>query len=60
MGDDRLPDDMLLSEDQVRDFIERAALVQPRPLGTSVAELREIADELDIDPMGFNQALDQV
>jgi hypothetical protein len=51
---------MVLSESQLRDVIERAVRVLPEKTGVTVAELREIAAELDIDPRALERALDDV
>ncbi|HUF50241.1 MAG TPA: hypothetical protein VMN60_05375 [Longimicrobiales bacterium] len=56
----RLPGDMMLSEDQVRDVIERAAREVPESSGITVAELQQIAAELDISPKALERALDDV
>jgi hypothetical protein len=56
----RPPQDLVLSDAEVRDVIDRAVRTQTRPNGVTIAELRQIAAELDIDPNAFEQALDQV
>lgn len=53
-------DDIVLSEAQVRDVIERATRVVPEKTGLTVSELRQIAIELDIDSRAFEAALDRV
>ena len=60
MKRERLPDDMVLSEEEVREIVERAARELPASSGITVAELRQIAAELDIDPKALTRALDQV
>ncbi len=56
---DQTPDEIVLSDAQVRDVIERATRVVPERTGITVADLRQIAAELDIDPSAFEAALDQ-
>ena len=60
MDNERLPKHMVLSDEQVRQVIERAVRSQPKGTGISIAELRQIAAELDIDSHALEQALDQV
>lgn len=60
MRNERLPDDMVLSEAQMRDIIERATREMPLSTGITVAELRQIAAELDIDPKSLERAFDEV
>ena len=60
MGKQRPPQEMKLSDAEVRDVIERAVRTQPQRSNLTVAELREIAAELDIDPHALELALDQV
>jgi hypothetical protein len=60
MGNRELPDDMILSEAQLREVIERAARMEPSAEGVTVAELRQIASELNIEPRAIQQALDEV
>ena len=60
MATDRLPDGMVLSEAQLRDVIERAVRTAPKREGITIAELREIAAELDIDARALDRALDEV
>jgi uncharacterized membrane protein YeaQ/YmgE (transglycosylase-associated protein family) len=55
-----LPDDLVLSDAQVRGVIERATRVVPERNGITVADLRQIAAELDIDPRALEAALDRV
>ena len=54
-----MSDDLVLSESQLRDIIERAARMSEQD-GVSIAELRRIAHELDIDPQAVDRALAQV
>ncbi len=56
----QLPDEIVLSDAQVRDVIERATRVVPERNGITVADLRQIATELDIDPRALEAALDHV
>lgn len=56
----QLPDEIVLSDAEVRDVIERAVRVVPERNGITVADLRQIAAELDIDPRALEAALDQV
>lgn len=60
MGRHEFPEDLVLSEAQLRAVIERAARAEPRPEGTSIAVLRQIAAELDIDPAALERALNEV
>ena len=60
MNEPQRPDEIMLSDAQVRDVIERATRVVPERTGITVADLRQIAAELDIDPRAFEAALDQV
>jgi hypothetical protein len=53
------PRDLVLSDDEVRDVIARAVRA-PRDPGVTIAELQQIAAELDIDPKALELALDQV
>ena len=52
-------EDRVVSESQLRDIIERAARMSEQD-GVSIAELRRIAHELDIDPQAVDRALAQV
>lgn len=54
------PQDLVLSDAEVRDVIERAVRVDTDRAGVTIAELRQIAAELDIDPHALEVALDQV
>lgn len=56
----QLPDEIVLSEAQVRDVIGRAVRVVPERNGITLSDLRQIAAELDIDPGALEAALDQV
>jgi len=60
MGRHEFPEDLVLTEAQLRAVIERATRAEPRPEGTSIAVLRQIAAELDIDPAALERALDEV
>ncbi|MDX1393166.1 MAG: hypothetical protein R3195_02200 [Gemmatimonadota bacterium] len=60
MPEDRPDEDLLLSEPQVREIIERAARREPGADGVTVAELRQIARELEIDEPALNNALEEV
>ena len=60
MKDKRSSDDVVLSDAQMREVIERATRELPRPSGVTVEELRQIAAELDIDPGSLERALDEV
>jgi len=60
VNDHALPDDLVLSESQVRDVIERAVRAEARSDGTSIAMLRQIAQELEIDPVALERALHDV
>ena len=55
-----LSDEIVLTDAEARDVIERAVRVLPERDGITVADLREIAAELDIDPRALEAALDQV
>lgn len=57
MRRDKLPDDLRLSEAQLRSVIELATRVPPRSEGVSLADLRQIAEELDIDQDALASAL---
>ena len=54
------PQDLVLSDAEVRAVIDRAVRAQSKRGGVTIAELREIAAELDIDPHALELALDQV
>src|SRR5688572_22056950 len=54
------PQDLVLSDAEVRDVIERALRAETMRTGVTVAELRQIAAELDIHPHALELALDQV
>lgn len=60
MPSDDMPKDLQLTQTQLRDIIERAARAEPRAHGVTVPELRQIAEELDIDPWALEQALHDV
>lgn len=60
MSSNDLPDDLVLSDAQLREVVERASRVDQRPSGISIATLRQIAAELDIDPAALERALDEV
>src|SRR4026208_1779878 len=60
MPDEKLPGDLVLSEAQFRKVIELAVRVTPRSEGVSVAELRQIARDLDIDQESLARALSVV
>ena len=55
-----MPDELQLTEDQVREVIERAARLPARGDLVSVSELRQIAAELDVDADALEQALSEV
>lgn len=57
--DRHLPDDLRLTEDQVRDIIERAARM-PRRADITLDELRQIASELDLGSEALDQAIREV
>jgi len=54
------PENLTLSDAQVREVIERAARLEPRSERVSVRELRQIAAELDIVPDALEQALEEI
>jgi len=54
---DELPDDLVLSEAQVREVIELAARAAPRSEGVTLSDLRQIAQELDIEEAALEDAL---
>jgi hypothetical protein len=56
----QLHQDLVLSDAEVRDVIERALREESTGQGISIAELRSIAAELDIEPSALEAALDQV
>jgi hypothetical protein len=56
----KIPDDLILSESQVRQVIELAAQMPTRRDGVTLAELRQIASELDIEQDALDQALKEV
>jgi hypothetical protein len=60
MRHDELPDDLMLSEAQVREIIELAARIPRRSDGVSLAVLREIAQELDIEQDALTRAIYEV
>ena len=53
------PQDLILSDTEVRDVIERSLRTEPTR-GITIAELRGIAAGLDIDRRALESALDQV
>lgn len=55
-----LPDDLVLSEAQFREVIDRATRMERSDDGVSVTILRQVADELNIDPGALQQALGDV
>jgi hypothetical protein len=57
MSQDELPEDLVLTESQLREVIERAARISDRSEGISLIELREIARELDIEDDALFTAL---
>lgn len=56
---DRFSEDRVLRYSQLREVIERAALMSDED-GVTVAELRSIAEELELDPGAVERALGQV
>jgi hypothetical protein len=52
--------DPVLSDAEVRDVIQRALREESTRGGITIAELRQVAAELDIDPRAVEIALDQV
>ena len=60
MSRDDLPEDLVLNETEFRQIIELATRTTPHSHGVSIAELRQIAQELDIDPESLARALDVV
>lgn len=60
MSHDGLPDDFILSDAQLREVIERAARAERQSSGISMVMLRQIAAELEIDPIALERALDEV
>src|SRR5688572_12196340 len=54
------PQDLVLSDAELREVIERALRAEPARGGVTIAEVRQIAAELDIDPRALDVALDQV
>ncbi|MEO5825731.1 MAG: hypothetical protein ABIR59_07580 [Gemmatimonadales bacterium] len=60
MTDDRLHDDLILSEDQFREIIERATRMERNDDGVSVTILRQVADELGIEATALERALGDV
>jgi hypothetical protein len=60
MNRNELPDDLKLSEEQVRAIVERAAREPAASSLITLAQLREIATELDIDPAALDTATREV
>jgi hypothetical protein len=60
MARDDAPDDVRLTDAQLRDVIERATRIHAQPDGVTLTELRHIARELDIDPAALALALKDV
>jgi len=60
MSSQDLPDDFMLSDSQLREVVERASRADQKPAGISIAMLRQIAAELEIDPVALERALDDV
>src|SRR5690554_4060577 len=60
MKKDDLSDGLRLTEAQVRKAIELAAREPPESAGLSLAQLREIAGELDIDEAALTKAVRQI
>lgn len=56
MTHEKSPDDVVLTDAQVREVIERATRDVPRPSGISIAELRQMAGDLYIDPISLERA----
>ena len=60
MGKDKLSEDLVLTEAQAREVIELATRIPAHAEGISLADLREIARELDIDGSALDQAITEV
>jgi hypothetical protein len=60
MSKEELPENVRITEAQLREVIERAARMPAHSEGISIAELREIGDQLDIDPRALAAALQEV
>lgn len=60
MSTHELPDDLRLSEEQVRAIVERALREPPASTLITLAQLREIATELDIDQSALTTAAHEV
>src|SRR5688572_15236570 len=52
--------DLVLTDDEVRDVIQHALREESARGGITITELRQIAAELDIEPRALELALDQV
>ncbi len=52
--------DLVLTDGEVRDVIQRALREESTREGITITELRQIAAELDIEPRALERALDQV
>src|SRR5262245_13699546 len=60
MSPDELPESLILTEAQVRQAIGLAARAVPHSEGVSLAQLRQIAQELDIEQEALLQAVRDV
>jgi hypothetical protein len=57
MSQANIPNDLVLTEDQFREVIERATRADLRDAGITVDTLRQVAAELNIDPAQIERAL---
>jgi hypothetical protein len=60
MGKSDLPEEIVLTEAQLRKIIDRAVRMQDPADGVTIADLRQIAAELDIEPKAIERAIDEV
>ena len=60
MGETKPPNDLVLTEAQVREVIELATRLPSSKEGISLSDLRQIARELDIDQDALDRALAEV
>ena len=54
------PDERRFSDDEVREILELALRQPPSSSGLTLAELREIAEEVDLDEASLRRAVEVV
>jgi hypothetical protein len=60
MMTDNQPDERRFSDDEVREILELALRQPPSSSGLTLAELQEIAEEIDLDEASLRRAVEVV